>query len=140
MTNNKLTDFKKKLVLKSLKNSPQKTKLQDEENSTNPEELKLKSVELYEPITYKDLLKINKKKYRDLKIKILINHLEEAVKNTYYAIDLYKELKNKTEYWENESTIDFNFKDWNTIKKVNGKLTTYYKELLHIKQKLERGI
>ena len=45
------------------------------------------------------------------------------------VINRYKELYNKTEYYEAESTYDYNFNDWNIIKKANGKLTFYDKKL-----------
>lgn len=139
MKNDKLINFKKKLVLKSLKNSPQREELEKQEKTSNSPELILKNVELYEPLTYEDILKTNKKKYRNLKIDRLLCHLDEAKTHLFYAIDLYKELKNRTEFWEGKTPLEFNFTDWNVIKKTNGRLAKYFKELIEVRRKIERS-
>lgn len=127
MENNKLTDFKKAKVLEMLNKEKEQ------------EELNLKNVELYEPIKYEDLLKINKKKYRDLKIENLVTMMKNSLWSLEKSIELYKELINKTEFWEKKSTYQYNFKDWNTLKKANGKLTRYYNDIKGIYQKIERS-
>ena len=139
MKNDKLITEAKKIVLKRILKDGREEKRVIGQNKSNSKELTLKSVELYEPFSYEQLLNMNKKKYRNLKIKRLINHLTNAIKEIYYAIDIYKELKDRTEYWEEKETFDFNFSDWNKIKKVNGKLTGYYKDLISIRNKIERG-
>ena len=109
----------------------------DKEKKSNTKELVLKNVELYEPISFEEMLKINKKKYRNLKIKILKDYLKETLENLKYSIELYKELINRTEFWERKSTYEFNFKDWNTLKKTNGKITRYFNEIKNIYIKIE---
>ena len=109
----------------------------DKEKKSNTKELVLKSVELYEPISFEEMIKINKKNYRNLKIKMLKENLKETLKNLKYSIDLYKELINRTEFWERKSTYEFNFKDWNTLKKTNGKITRYFNEIKNIYIKIE---
>lgn len=126
MRNNKLIDFKKAKIIKEIN----KEEVQ--------EELNLKSVELYEPVKFDDLLKVNKKKYRNLKIINLKNMMENSLWALEKSIELYRELINKTEFWEEKSTYNFNFKDWNTLKKANGKLTRYYNDIKGIYTKIER--
>ena len=109
----------------------------DKEKKSNTKELVLKNVELYEPISFEEMLKINKKKYRNLKIKILKDYLKETLENLKYSIELYKELINRTEFWERKSTYEFNFKDWNTLKKTNGKITKYFNDIKNIYIKIE---
>ena len=111
----------------------------DKEKKSNTKELVLKSVELYEPISFEEMIKINKKNYRNLKIKMLKENLKETLRNLKYSIDLYKELINRTEFWERKSTYEFNFKDWNTLKKTNGKITRYFNEIKNIYIKIEMG-
>lgn len=89
-------------------------------------------------ICYNDTLKINKKIIRNKKVKILKGYLEEGLKNIRLSIDMYKELYKKTEFWEEKSEFEFLKKEWDTIRKVNGKLTRYYNELEQIKTKIER--
>ena len=109
----------------------------DKEKKSNTKELVLKSVELYKPISFEEMIKINKKKYRNLKIKMLKENLKETLRNLKYSIDLYKELINRTEFWERKSTYEFNFKDWNTLKKTNGKITRYFNDIKKIYIKIE---
>lgn len=96
-----------------------------------------KKIELYYPYTYEQILNLNKIKYRNLKIEILLNYLQQALTNLEECAERYKELINRTEFWERKSTFDFNFKDWNTIKKVNGKIIRYYNDLKKIEQKIK---
>ena len=128
---------KKKIILKRvLKDGQVETKIVGQ-NESNPKVLTLKSVELYEPLTYEQILNLNKKKYRNLKIKTLKTYLKETLWNLEKAIDSYKELINRTEFWERKSTYEFNFEDWNTLKKVNGKITKYYNDIKKIDKKIE---
>lgn len=83
-------------------------------------------------VTYKDLLNLNKKKFKEIKLKKLKNYFKSALNDLEVVIDIYKELYCKTEYWENKSTLDFDFINWNRIRKVNGRLTRYYNELKQI--------
>lgn len=91
-------------------------------------------------IEYADVLKINKKKYRNLKINFLLEKLKTVLQDMELIIDEYKILKNRTEFWENKSTYDFNFEDWNKIRKVNGHLTRYYNDLKTIKNNIMKGV
>ena len=137
MQNDVNKEKRKKIVLKRvLKDGQVITKVINENNS-NTKELTLKNVEIYEPLTYEQILDLNKKKYRNLKIKTLKTYLEETLWNLEKAIDSYKELINRTEFWERKSTFDFNFKDWNKLKKVNGKITKYYNDVKEINIKIE---
>lgn len=63
--------------------------------------------------------------------------MENATKYLKKSDILYKELINKTEYWENKATIDFNTKCWNTIRKTKGFFIRYYNELLIVKNNLK---
>ncbi len=93
---------------------------------------KLKNQIIDELFNYDDLLKINKKNYRDIKIKHLKNKFMNCLHYLKEIIDDYKQLINMTEYWENGECYKFDFDSWNTIKKANGKLTRYYNDLLKI--------
>lgn len=137
MRNNKTIDFRSALVLKRILADGTEIKKPLGKKASNSEELILKNVELYEPVKYEDLVKLNKKKYRNIKIKVLKDMLKECTDALKYSIELYKELINRTELWERKSTYDYNFKDWNTLKKANGKLTKYYNDIKEIEQKIK---
>lgn len=137
MENKKIIEFEKTKTLKTILEGQESKKDKKEENPSNSNELTLKSVELYEPFTYDQILNLNKKKYRNLKINLLKTYLEETTYNLMKAIELYKELYNRTEFWEGKSTYDFNFNDWNTIKKANGKLTRYYNDIKKIEWRIK---
>lgn len=110
----------------------------EEENKSNHKELKLKSVTLYEPLTYAQIININKKKYKNLLINKLTVHLENTLNELDEAIEIYSQLRNRTEFWENKNTFEFDFKSWNTIKKVTGHITRYYNDILNLKQNIEK--
>ncbi len=137
MENKENIKKRKTTTLKDILDTALIMKNVDKKNKSNTKELILKSVELYEPISFKEIIKINKKKYRNLKIKILKENLEETIKCLKNSIEIYKELINRTEFWERKSTYDFNFKDWNTLKKTNGKITRYFNEIKNIYVKIE---
>lgn len=137
MRNNKLINFKKALVLKRILEDGTELKRTIGEKESNSKELILKNVTLYEPIRYEDIIKLNQKKYRNLKIIETKNKFKNCLLELKEIIENYKILINKTEFWERKSTYDFNFKDWNTLKKANGKLTRYYNEIAKIAQKIE---
>lgn len=102
------------------------------------EEEKICRAQIYTKKKQEEIKKVyNKKKVRDSKIEELITLMQCTIKNLWRANDIYKELYHKTEYWEKKSTYDFDFQNWNTIKKVNGRLTRYIKELINVKEKLE---
>ena len=135
---NDVNDVKtKKIVLKRVLKDGQVIIKKIGVNESNPKVLTLKNVELYEPLSFEEICNLNKKKYRNLKIKILKENLKETLWNLEKAIDLYKELINRTEFWERKSTYEFNFKDWNKLKKVNGKITRYYNDVKEIDKKIE---
>lgn len=90
-----------------------------------------------EKFTIEELEKVNKKEFRNIKLKYLTNCLESILKEMSVAIDLYKELYNKTEYWENKYISDYMKKEWYTIRKVNGKLTRYYNEIKEIEERIK---
>lgn len=98
---------------------------------------KNQEIKLYTPYSYEQILNLNKIKYRNLKIEILLSYLQQALTNLEECAERYKELINRTEFWERKSTFDFNFKDWNTIKKVNGKIIRYYNDLKKIEKKIK---
>ena len=137
MRNNKTINFKKAMVLKHILKDGTEIKKTIGEKQSSPEELTLKYVELYEPIPYGDLVNLNKKRYRNIKIQNLKNHMYSTLETLKWSIEAYKELINRTEFWEKKSTYDFNLKDWNTLKKANGKLTRYYNDIKSIYQKIE---
>lgn len=137
MQDNKLINFKKKLVLKHITKDGNCIVRTFGEKESNSEELNLKNVELYKPYTYEQLLCLNKKKYRNLKIEQLKDKMFSSLWLLEECIELYKELINRTEFWEKRTTYEFNFNDWNTLKKANGKLTRYYNDIKKIYQKIE---
>ena len=78
----------------------------------------------------------DKKKCRDRTIKDIQTLLKNCIHDLWIVNDKYKELYHKTEYWENKSTYDFDHANWNKVKKVNGKLTRYIKELIEVERSL----
>lgn len=106
----------------------------------NNEGRKLKKSQRYiNPKLHKKLdFKLNRenkiiyKKYRDLKLEILKNELIKVLNEIDNIDKEYKELINRTEFWEKKTTLDFDFDNWNTIKKVNGKLIRYYNEICNV--------
>lgn len=90
-----------------------------------------------EELGFKEKLELNKKRLRDLKIDELLYYMENAKKYLEKADQLYKELINKTEYWENKSTIEFNTKNWNQLRKTKGFFIRYYNDLIVIKENLK---
>lgn len=141
MRDKQLDLFKQKMAEKWITKNGKLWKKKKEEKSTNTDEVNKKNnincISLFEIKDYTETYQLNKKKFRDIKIQKLKNHIESCLWDLKIAIALYKELKDKTEYWERKSIIDFNFKDWNKLKKVNGKITKYYKELLEVQRSLE---
>lgn len=101
-------------------------------NSKNELQLKPKEITLFEPKSFEEMIKINKKTEYRIKVSLLESDFKTALKLLNKVIERYKELYNKTEYYEAESTYDYNFNDWNTIKKANGKLARYYNDLRKI--------
>ena len=97
-----------------------------------------KLVELYEPKLEAPevLIEINKQKYKKLKLELLKYQLKETLKNLNEVNELYKELYNRTELWEKKETWNF-CKEWQTIRKTNGKITRYYNEILKILKEKE---
>lgn len=91
-----------------------------------------------EIFTIQELEKINKKEFREVKLKYLANCLESALVSMKIAIELYKELYQKTEYWEDKYISNYMKKEWYTIRKVNGKLTRYYNEIKEIIERIKR--
>lgn len=142
MKNEHLPSQRKKLILKRIVGGLHNLETTNKENLGNSEELTLKNetktVELYKPYTYKQLCQLNKKKYMVHKVEKLKEHFDECLINLKEVIELYKECINRTEFWEEKSTYDFNFADWNTLKKANGKLTRYFNDILKIRQKVRR--
>ena len=78
----------------------------------------------------------NKKECRDKTIKEIEELLKNCIHDLWIINDKYKELYHKTEYWEKKSTYDFDHENWNKVKKVNGKLTRYIKELIEVERSL----
>lgn len=79
------------------------------------------------------------KKYRDLKIEILKNELKEVIKKIDRIDKEYKELINRTEFWERKTTLEYDFDNWNIIKKVNGKLIRYYNQICNVIENLKNN-
>lgn len=98
----------------------------------NGQELKNKKVELFRPLTHQELNEINNKEIKAIKLRMLKNYFLLTLDNLEKTMDLYRELYNKTEYYEEKSIIDFNYKEWNTIRKAKNRLTRYYNELIKV--------
>ena len=79
----------------------------------------------------KDKNYVNRKFY-EIKVRVLKEMFKECLINLKKAIEIYKELYHETQFYENKSTIDFNYDDWMTIKKCSGWLTRKYNELMRI--------
>ncbi len=137
MKNEDLLKNKKRIILKRITKDGKEIKKIIGPKTSNSNELILNKYELYQPVKFDDLINLNKKKYRNLKVKILKENLEESLRKLNKAIDGYRELINRTEFWERKSTYEFNFEDWNTLKKANGKLTRYFNEIKKIYGKIE---
>lgn len=103
--------------------------------SLNPE---IKINNPIETISYEQLCNLNKKKIRNIKIRTLSNWLKELIRCYGKVIELYKELTIKTEYWEEKSIVNFDFKSWNKIRKARQRLTIYFNEIAEIRKKIER--
>ena len=78
------------------------------------------------------------KKFYEIKVNVLKNNFEECLNLLKKILEMYKELYHETQFYENKSTIDFDLRDWWTIKKCSGWLTRKYNELLEIYKKLKR--
>lgn len=98
----------------------------------NGQELKNKKIELFRPLTHKELLEINNKEIKAIKLRQLKNYFLLTLDNLEKVIELYKELYNKTEYFEEKSIIDFNYKEWNCIRKAKNRLVRYYNEFINV--------
>lgn len=85
---------------------------------------------------YNKYKNVNKKEYLKKDIENLKELLESILILLGEAIYIYKKLYHKTEYWEKKSTFDFNFEDWQKIKKVNGRITKYYNDIMSIRKKI----
>ena len=96
----------------------------------------------FERITYLEskfkAKELQKLKIKALKLEHLKSELETAVKCLGTAVKLYKDIADHTEYWERKYTYDFDFKGWNTIRKVNGHLTRYYNEILRLRNDIRK--
>lgn len=86
--------------------------------------------------SYEDIQRANKKRILKTKIMKTIRYFDYVLGNLDCLNECYKDLYNKTEYWEEKSTLDFNKKDWDKIRKINGRLIRYYNELEDIKIRL----
>lgn len=84
----------------------------------------------------KDKNYVNRKFYK-IKISVLKETFEECLKELKKVIEIYKELYHETQFYENKSTIDFEYEEWITIKKCSGWLTRKYNELLKIYKKIK---
>lgn len=80
---------------------------------------------------------INKRYLKMALIKELDIKYQIILKNIESANEIYKRLYNMTELFERKSTYDFNFEDWNELKKTKGKLIRYYNTLKIIKRRTE---
>lgn len=90
--------------------------------------------------SFRENIAINKKKILILKMRILYNDLKESIKYLTKAIDEYRELINKTEYYENDICLRFDFNIWNELKKTRGHLTRYLNGLIIIAKYLKGEI
>lgn len=75
---------------------------------------------------------LNNKKIKNIKIKKIINEYEEILWCLEKLIEDYKEVYNKTELFENKTPLDYETKEWNTIRKAKNRLARYYNELKKI--------
>lgn len=88
-------------------------------------------------LSYEEILNLKKKKLKNIKIDYISNCLKDALKALEEAIETYKELINRTEFWEEGKPYEFNFRHWNQIKKVNGYITRYYNTIKAIQIEIE---
>lgn len=88
--------------------------------------------------SFDEAQRANKKKIRDIKLDKMINELREILWIMGGLIEEYKNMYHMTELWERKSTLNFDFYNWNKLKKVNGKLTRYYNDLITVKLDLEK--
>lgn len=100
----------------------------------NTDILELKNVMIENHISFKKRIELKQKEQRNFKLKEINRRFEIALENLKAVIDLQKELKNKTEYWENKQRYQYDFYNWNKIRKMTTFLTRYYNELKEIKE------
>lgn len=88
--------------------------------------------------TFKEYKTIKRKELLELKLKTLIYHMEQAKKYLIKADEEYRELINKTEYFEKNLCHKFNFKVWNMLRKTRGHFTRYLNNLYIIQKIIKK--
>lgn len=88
--------------------------------------------------TFKEKVKLDRKKLRELKLNEIIHNMETALKALARADVTLKELTHKTEFWEEKEIFNFNIAAWGELQKIKGQFIRYYNRLCIVKQAIKK--